>query len=228
MDQVVSYGDDRVLAYCAFCGGATGTKDHCPSKVFLDEPLPTNLPVVPACLKCNNGFSSDEEYLACLISCVVAGSSDPEIVGREKIQRILTNKPALKARIERSKSMPDGRATFFPEWDRVRAVVLKLAQGHALYELHESCVDDPTHLMLAPLISLTEEQREAFENPETSSVWPEVGSRAMQRLVEGKNMGPGGWIVVQEGRYRYNASIVEGRDVRIVINEYLAAHLCWD
>lgn len=140
----------------------------------------------------------------------------------------MANKPALKARIEQSKSIPEGRATFLPEWDRVRAVALKLAQGHALYELHESCVDDPTHFVVAPLILLTEEQREAFENPEISSIWPEVGSRAMQRLVEGKDMAAGGWIVVQEGRYRYHASIVEGRDVRIVINEYLAVHVCWD
>lgn len=228
MEQVRSYGDERVLAFCAFCGGETGTKDHCPSKVFLDEPLPANMPVVPACFKCNNGFSVDEEYLACLISCVVAGSSDPERVDRDKIRRILANKPALTARIEKSKSMPDGRATFLPEWDRVRAVALKLAQGHALYELHESCVGGPTHLIVAPLILLTDEQREAFENPEISSIWPEVGSRAMLRLVEGKDMGSGGWIVVQEGRYRYNVSIVEGRNVRTVINEYLAAHVCWD
>jgi len=228
MQQLPNYGDVRTLAYCAFCGGQTGTKDHCPSKVFLDEPLPTNLFVVAACLECNNGFSADEEYFACLIACVVAGSTEPEDIEREKIRRILTAKPALKARIERSKSMPDGRATFMPEWDRARKVLIKLAKGHALYELHELCAEEPDHVGLQPLTLMTDEQRDEFENPEASSVWPEVGSRAMQRLVEGKDMSPSGWIVVQEGRYRYNASIVEGRDIRIVINEYLAAHICWN
>lgn len=227
MDQLPNYGDVRTLAFCAFCCGPTGTKDHCPSKVFLDEPLPANLPVVPACAECNNGFSADEEYLACLIACVDAGSTEPQDLAREKIRRILTSKPALRARIEQSKSMPDGRATFMPDWDRVRNVMLKLAKGHALYELHESCAGEPDRFAVLPLILMDDGQRDSFENPDASSGWPEVGSRAMQRLVIGTDLSPGGWIVVQEGRYRYNASICDGCDVRIVINEYLACHVCW-
>lgn len=228
MRHVPNYGDTRTLAYCAFCGGRTGTKDHCPSKVFLDEPLPTNLFVVSACFECNNGFSADEEYLACLIACVMAGSTDPAILDREKIRRILSGKPALKARIEQCKSTHDGRATFMPEWDRARNVLIKLAKGHALYELHELCTEEPDHVGILPLTLMSDAQRDEFENPDASCIWPEVGSRAMQRLVEGTDMSPSGWSVVQEGRYRYNASLVEGRDIRIVINEYLAAHICWD
>jgi hypothetical protein len=228
VEQIPSYGDSRTLAFCAFFGGKTGTNDHCPSKVFLDEPLPANLFVVPACFECNNGFSADEEYLACLISCVIAGTTEPQDLGREKIRRILNFKPALKTRIEQSKSMSDGAAMFMPEWKRVRSVLLKLAKGHALYELHESCSEDPEHCVVLPLILMNDEQRNDFENPDTSSIWPEVGSRAMQRLVSGKDMSPSGWIVVQQGRYRYKASIVEGIDIRIVINEYLAAHICWE
>lgn len=151
MEQLPNYGVVRTLAYCAFCGGQTGTKDHCPSKVFLDEPLPTNLFVAATCFECNNGFSADEEYLACLIACVVAGASEPKNIEREKIRRILTAKPALKARIEQSQSMPDGRATFMPEWDRVRKVLIKLAKGHALYELHELCTEEPDYFALQPL-----------------------------------------------------------------------------
>jgi hypothetical protein len=62
----------------------------------------------------------------------------------------------------------------------------------------------------------------------SQTLGPEVGSRAMQRLVIGTDISLGGWIVVQEGRYRYNASICDGCDVRIVINEYLACHVCWE
>ncbi len=31
-----------------------------------------------ACRKCNNDFSIDEEYLGCLLECVIAGSTAPE------------------------------------------------------------------------------------------------------------------------------------------------------
>jgi hypothetical protein len=47
MEQLPNFGDQRTLAYCAFCGGETGTRDHCPSRIFLDQPFPDNLPVVP-------------------------------------------------------------------------------------------------------------------------------------------------------------------------------------
>lgn len=114
-----------------------------------------------------------------------------------------------------------------PDWERVRNVLLKLAKGHALYEHHENCSGDPIHVSMVPLATLSDEQREWFENPEPSTAWPEVGSRAMQRMLIGADVSAGGWVVVQEGRYRYNASIVDGCDVRIVINEYLAVHACW-
>jgi hypothetical protein len=47
---------------CVYCGEAADTREHCPSKVFLAKPYPSDLPVVPACEKCNNGFSADELY----------------------------------------------------------------------------------------------------------------------------------------------------------------------
>jgi hypothetical protein len=228
MEQIPNYGDARTLAFCAFCCGPTGTRDHCPSKVFLDEPLPANLPVVPACAECNRGFSADEEYVACLIACVLAGSTAPPDVGREKIRRILASKPALQARIEQSKTMADGQTRFMPDLERVRNVAVKLAQGHALYELHESCASEPDHFSLLPLMLMDDAQRNEFEVPSYAGIWPEVGSRAMQRLVQGKDMSPYGWIVVQEGRYRYNATVYGGCDVRLVINEYLACQVRWN
>lgn len=228
MKQLPSYGDERTLAFCAFCGGETGTRDHCPSRVFLDEPYPENLPVVPACSACNAGFSSDEEYFACLLCCVIAESTDPEAMPREKTKRILKEKPLLRARIEQVRSVSDGTTVFNPEHERISAVVIKLAQGHALYELHESCARAPDDVKYLPLSLMSNAQREAFENPEPSGVWPEVGSRAMQRLIVGTDVAPGGWLDVQPGRYRFHASQGGGVDVRIVIREYLACHVHWE
>ena len=229
MQQFPSNGDRRTLAFCAFCGGETGTRDHCPSKVLLDEPYPENLPVVPACRACNSSFSADEEYLACLVSCVIAGSTDPQLMLRGKVSRILREKPALRAMLEKAKSEADGKTTFVPDQERVSAVFIKLAQGHALYELHETCARKPDEFSCAPLELLSDQQRENFENPEASAAWPEVGSRAMQHLVVvGSDVSSSGWLDVQLGRYRLHASRGNGIEVRIVVHEYLACFVQWE
>lgn len=228
MQQIQSYGDQRTLLYCAFCGGKTGTRDHCPSKVFLDEPYPENLSVVSACLKCNSGFSADEEYLACLLSCVVAGSTEPELQPRNKTGRILIGKPALQARLQQAMMDSNGVTHFIPEYDRVSAIVTKLAQGHALFEMHELCTSKPDELSFIPLGLMTQQLRDEFENPSSDGFasWPEVGSRAMQRLlISGTELLPTNWINVQTERYRYFASLGQGLEIRIVIQEYLACRV---
>lgn len=228
MDPILNFGDQRTLAYCAFCGGETGTRDHCPSRVFLDQPFPENLPVVAACLECNSSFSMDEEYLACLISCVLSGTTDPDKVGREKVGKILRRKHSLRLKLESSISVVDGRTIFEPEHDRVKAVLTKLAQGHALFELHETVAREPDDISIFPIPSLTEQQRTYFEQPVTAEVWPEVGSRAMRRMLTGQDVDKTGWIVVQPNMYRYVASSVGYIEVRIVINEYVGCVALWE
>ena len=229
MKQLPIYGDKRTLAFCAFCGGATGTRDHCPSRVFLDLPYPENLPVVPACPTCNASFSPDEEYFACLLSCVISGSTEPLAMPREKTKRILNEKPLLRARIEQARSVSNGTTVFNPEHERILTVITKLAQGHALYELHESCARTPDAVRYLPLSLMDNAERQAFENPVVSNVWPEVGSRAMQRVVVvGADARSGGWLEVQPGLYRFQASLGDGIEVRIVIHEYLACFVHWE
>jgi len=69
MEQFLNYGDQRNEGWCIHCGGVDETRDHVPSRILLDEPYPTNLPVVAACQRCNLGCSLDEEYVACLLEC---------------------------------------------------------------------------------------------------------------------------------------------------------------
>lgn len=222
-----SYADSRHLAFCAFCGGDTGTRDHCPSRVFLDEPYPEDLPVVPACLECNSGFSVDEEYLACLVSCVVAGSTDPAALDREKIRRVLEHKPPLRSRLDQARRETPHGLEWATEVQRVESVIRKFSQGHALHELGEPRHDAPTELVVLPLPTLSESEREWFEMPAPASVWPEVGSRAMQRMLL-SDEATFGWIQVQGGRYRFNARIGAGIEIRIVIHEYLAGYCRWE
>ncbi|MBD9359654.1 hypothetical protein EBB_03640 [Methylomonas sp. EbB] len=159
----------------------------------------------------------------------MAGSTYPEALPRKKTKRILETKPALRELIEQSRSEVGGRTTHEPIRDRVVSVLTKLAKGHALYELHESCTHDPDELEFGPLKLMSPQQREFFETPEFSSCWPEIGSRAMQRLlVQGANTFALGWIEVQSDRYRYLASLGNGIEVRIVIDEYLACFARWE
>jgi len=102
MDPRQLFADERLKGMCVHCGGRPHTRDHAPSKVLLDDPLPNNLPVVEACESCNTGFSQDEEYVACFVECVICGTTELSGVQRPKIKRILAERPALAARLHQS------------------------------------------------------------------------------------------------------------------------------
>jgi hypothetical protein len=76
---------------------------------------------------------------------------------------------------------------------------------------------------------MQDDARGRFETPPDVNVWPEVGSRAMQRLVVSPPRGTvsPGWVVVQDDRYRYLAVAEHSILVRIVVSEYLACEVVW-
>ncbi|MBV7427241.1 MULTISPECIES: hypothetical protein [unclassified Acidovorax] len=222
--------DERLTGICVYCGTMPDTRDHCPSKVLLDEPYPPNLPVVEACLACNKSFSLDEQYLACFLECVMCGSTGPKELRRENIKRILSKTPRLAAEIQSTVTVDEnGGKTWHPDMDRVRNVVLKLARGHLHFELGVQELDDPDVFEIAPLSVLTAESREFFECPEPGpmAVWPELGSRAFLRALPLGGQMPDGWLDVQEGRYRYLVGQGHGNYAHIVIGEYLACRVAW-
>lgn len=225
--------DDRNKGFCVHCGAADETRDHSPSKVFLDEPFPENLPFSPACLICNNRASKDEEYLACLLECVLVGDVIPSMFHREKIANCLRRSPALVESLRQARNQLNGRIRWAYDEDRVRAVIMKLARGHIAYELSEPRIDEPSSIWFKPICEMGDEERESFEHGEDDAslaIWPEVGSRAMQRILV---TGIGGtmedeWLHVQAGRYRYQVSWVGQAKVKIVIREYLACEVTWE
>lgn len=80
---------------------------------------------------------------------------------------------------------------------------------------------------------MDDEEHESFEHGEDDAslaIWPEVGSRAMQRiLVTGiSGMIEDEWLYVQAGRYRYQVSWVGQAKVKIVIRGYLACEVTWE
>lgn len=219
MRQIKNLGDKRQTQHCLYCGGRTETREHIPPKVFLDSPYPENLPVVSACRACNEGYSLDEEYAACLIECAITGSA--KNVQREKIKRILSKKGALRSRIENARVESGEFAGFKVEDERFSRVANKLAEGHLLFEQNEPGFShsEPLNCRYGILADLTEEERQEFEQASHLDLLPEVGSRALQRMVfDGERISVP-WIEVQRGVYRYLVPSVGV--VRIVLGEHV-------
>lgn len=242
MDQVHDYADDRLLRGCVYCGGLPNTQDHVPSRILLDEPFPEQLPKVGACEACNVGFSFDEQYVACLVECARLGHTDPDQHEREKVAKILRRSPALRARLEAARTIDGDQIIFATEPARVKNILLKLAKGHAMYELSWFPKHEPTFYQWNAINLLDDASRAEFEAVDPPSLFGEIGSRASQRLmvVQATLRGPDGedeivnflindWIEVQEGRYRYIVTDQDGLiRVRIVIGECLACEVIWE
>lgn len=241
MDPRKLYHDSRLNTRCPTCGGAQETRDHVPAKVFLDEPYPNNLAVVAMCEECNNDPSSDEQYLACALDCIISGSTDPAKLKRENVKRILTEQPPLRQMIAAAcRDEGDGRLTWTLNRKRVDLVLLKIARGLVAYDLADPRVEEPDHFWVNALPNLSPEDRAYFEDVPEQDLWPEIGSRAFERdavvvhfQVNGGDAQPLPlphlpWIEIQPGRFRYATSYAEGLMVRMVLSEYLACEVRWD
>ena len=244
MDQLRDYADARLVQGCIYCGGPAETRDHVPSRVLLDSPLPENLPVVGACFTCNNGFSQDERYFACFTESVIAGSTDPDHIHRPNIANILRKDSNLRARLEAAREVKDGNTQFYPEPERIKNVLLKLARGHAAFELSQIRRDEPSSIWWRVLPLMTQAERDEYKADEVHvvGVFGEVGARATQRtmVVEASLASANGdqrklqlvvndWVDVQEDRYRYLAIDDSGGIViRMIISEYFACEVRWN
>jgi hypothetical protein len=130
---------------------------------------------------------------------------------------------------------------FAVEEQRIMNVLVKLARGHAAYDLSQVRNDHPDHVWIGPLTSMSNEVRSSFESPHHQQMLGEIGSRGIQRLLvtEIGLRGESGeqstvrmllndWVEVQEGYYRYLAiDDVGGIAIRIVISSYLACEIAW-
>lgn len=238
METIEEFVDERQKSWCIHCtrwlADLKTNEDHVPTKSLLTKPRPHHLPVVTICRECNNSFSRDEQYAVTFLSCVLSGSTDPEKQRNPSAARALTKSPALRAMIERAKTEcqtlgGDTRVVWQPDMDRIHRVIVKNARGHAYFEYGEPMMEAPVHVWASPLENLSESERERFEGLDGGgelTVWPEVGSRMMTRVLTGEDLD-GGWVIVQEGTYRYAVQQTGGLRVRSVLSEYLATEVQW-
>ncbi|QQT24500.1 hypothetical protein [Sphingobacterium spiritivorum] len=121
----------KTLVKCTYCDAFADTRDHIPSKNILEKPYPNNLLTIPACKKCNQSFSSDEEYF---LNVLVEISKNPNLLTRKmeggSVFKARSRSYKLNARIQNSLvKMDDGKIYFKAETDRIKRVIEKNALG---------------------------------------------------------------------------------------------------
>ena len=235
VQQLYEFVDERQGQWCIHCGCGLSTvstsRDHVPSKTLLGDLRPDDLPTVAICRTCNTSFSLDEQYVATFIGCVLSGSTDPADQGNPRVARTLRAQPALKARIEQSRTEyrtlgGETKVVWKPDLDRLHRVTVKNARGHVFFECGEPIFGDPRSTTVVPYQALSANGEHLFEQANSTS-WGEVGSRMMTRLVSGQDLIDG-WVVVEPDVYRYVVELSDDvTSVKTVVNEYLATEVIW-
>jgi hypothetical protein len=162
----------------------------------------------------------------------MSGTTEP---GKQIIPsacRILEKSAALQTAINRSSSYTtiggEQRLVWKPDMARIERVVVKNARGHAFFEIGEPMLQKPTSVRVVPLEYMKDEEREEFERGyDPMGMWPEVGSRMMTRLLTGQDLTEHGWVLVQDGVYRYLAIQAGLMTVRSVLYDFLATEVYW-
>lgn len=212
------YGDERLLHLlrynkrdeysCVYCLEKANSREHLPSRIFLDEPYPSKLAILPSCVRCNNSFSSDEQYLACLIDYVQYKLEKLECVRRNKIKRTFQSRPHFEKEFEKATCYKDNGEVDYIEYDveKIESIILKLAKGHAIYSLSEVNLGEPTIINFKFLTQLTQEELNTFNSAVFLNKVPEVGARGATYItVTDEGIPIEQWKVVQENQYRFLA-----------------------
>ncbi len=214
---------------CIYCGNPATTREHVPSKAFLQEPYPDNLPTIPACFACNNGYSEDENYVACFLDVLKSQVYYDYSEQEQTDCRIAKDKKLQKNLQEQIKST-DGKILYQLDEQRFDRILLKLARGHAGFEYDYVDFDNTKiKIWYDFMFNLPENVLMNFEAIPETDIAPEVGSRSittpfiLQNIATGDAMRFSAWNEVQENIYRYQVSHNENGDitVKIVIFEFL-------
>lgn len=226
--------------YCVYCGEKADTREHCPSKAFLKKPFPTDLPTVPACKKCNNGFSADERYTKKLIDFLymyyIQKDDSFNIPCMDDDRETKEAKEATKEFIKKP---------YFDE--RMANVFRKLAICHAAYEISVGffCDDwqgkpESISYIIRPMVA--DETWKELEYAEVidDDFFPEIGSRVFGNIfvvqLDAQNIDTAqkakinvcmlDWTDIQNGYYKYQAFLREEKIyVKIIFNDFLYAEV---
>ncbi|SEG03004.1 hypothetical protein SAMN05421847_1335 [Halpernia humi] len=231
MQQVHPQNDERYDNICCYCQNSfknNKTKDHIPSKVLLDEPFPENLPIVFCCYDCNQSFSTDEEYFACIIEYLVAGTKNIEKIERKKIKNILNQKKYLKNKIEANITENNGVLTIHFDESVLKKVLSKLVFGHMSYELSNPYIQTPNFIGFNTIDNLNDFEYQEFISDSFVDIIPEVGTRAsLNHIIQNQKL-ISTWKIVQKNNYQYKLQILDNETVlKVIIRNKLYVIATW-
>lgn len=230
-----TYWDKRQKNGCIYCGAPAFTREHIPSKAFLVEPYPENLPTIPACFECNNGFSLDEQYCACFLEILKTHIFEGYICNRH-ISHILEKTPSLKNLILSQINISDGIVNFELDKNRFTKIINKLAIGHSGYEFDNVTFEEPKTTWFDFEFNLTSAQKEDFLELPITNKLPEISSRFTSSAYIVENVETGEffvlntWCAVQEKQYSYCVFLnrTGGITVRMIISDLLYCQVEFD
>ncbi len=234
--------------FCVYCGEKSDTREHSPSKVFLEKPYPEDLPVLPACRKCNNGFSDDELYTEIYIDSLKYLSGYSQNLREQNLERIKKNSAFLDAQSDLSKYYNGEKISINQKIERI---LTKLAICHMVYELSEgygtdNCQTHPKLISYSFLFDMSKTEIDNFDGFVfmDNKKLPIIGSRVFDKIYVLEpvlNCWDGSetkklqipimnWTDIQEHNYKY-ISWLENDDtfrVKIVIHDFLFAEIVFD
>ncbi len=197
------------MKQCVYCSQqiarVDSTRDHVPSKCFLEKPYPKNLLTVTACQDCNASFKVAEEYAATFLGFLFPTGQNEPLKGLDKVLHSnsrLDDQLVSELKIE---NFPNcSRIYLEPCEDKLRLVFLKNAKGH----IH--CFDLINR-------SLTAVQFRHFQLIGLSSL-------SRNRLLGFDAF----WNVLQVGVYRYRILLGKYLVVQSVLRENLFSEVTFD
>ncbi len=243
------FGDDRLrhrVVYskktyteCIYCGEVSKTREHVPSKVFLSEPYPENLPTLPACFTCNNSYSDDELFLSLLIQILKKDYFGSEYEFPKEVISRIENERNVELMSKIYDVLNKGNLNeFYPQIFRV---LTKLAIGHSVWEISEGyytddegITSDSASVSFSFLSDISQEEVDKFLSYFiiTHELLPEVGSRAYDErilVLESDGKEPQlilNWVEVQPSEYIYTCYKFGNEIVvKIAINSFLFAEV---
>jgi len=187
---------------CIYCGNNADSREHVPSKVFLSQPYPNDLFIVPSCKKCNSSFSNDELYTWFVIKTLQHEYWDYEPLQDEEIRRFKkyekmtrTVSSEIKAYCEGGEGSAcnyqrQGKAVRSFRSGKIERVLEKLAIGHAVFELSEGYRDSQRSrwttkdivYKFAPEMSTQEIENYDDIIVMHNRLLPEIGSRVFEKM----------------------------------------------
>jgi len=259
MEQRDLYVDNRIMhrikynrdsySECIYCGQKADSREHVPSRVFIQKPYPENLSIVPSCSKCNNGYSLDEIFLYLCIEklkkCYYPDYEfcDETISRLKKYKNIADEVDSLIKNLENQGLLSINPYTLTDA--RINNVFEKLALGHAVYELSVGYKSDSwsgkcNSIYYKFLPNLSADEIEEIDSCFIldNELLPEIGSRIYDKiyiikatLEEGREFSLCllDWVDIQDKAYRYTCYVFGSTIiVKIVISEFLYAVITFE